>query len=295
MPHSSLLSRPRRSLLFVPGSHARAMEKAKKLAADVIIFDLEDGVAPGAKEEARGRIRDALANRRSYGHRELLVRINPLATTVGLEDFSALAGAGMDGLMLPKMEAAREVDHAASLLAAHGLGRVPLWANIETPLGVLQSAKIAAHPACVALVAGTNDLRAALKISHSNDRFPLLYALQTILCAARAYGKLAFDGTFIQFGDMHGLEAECLEGKRLGFDGKTLVHPEQIAIANEVFSPNEEETANARAVILRYENTLARGQAVDILDDRMIEELHVRRAHETLALHRAIEKVSGLR
>lgn len=291
----SLPPRPRRSLLFVPGSHARAMEKARKLAADVIIFDMEDGVAAAAKAEARTRIREALANRRIYGHREVLVRINPLATTAGLEDFSAMAGAGMDGLMLPKVESARQIDHAASLLSAHGFGELPLWANVETPLGVMHAGEIAAHPSCVALVAGTNDLRAAMKLPHNNDRFPLHYCLQAILCAARAYGKLAFDGTFIQFDDADGLEAECLEGRRLGFDGKTLIHPEQIAIANETFSPTEEETAEARAVILQYEDALARGQAVDKLDDRMIEELHVKRAHETLALHRAIEKVGGLR
>lgn len=271
------------------------MEKARKLAADVIIFDLEDGVAANAKQEARARIREALAHRRMYGHRELVVRINPLSTAWGLEDFSALAGAGMDALMLPKVESVREVDHAASLLSAHGCAGIPVWVNLETPRGVLHAGDIASHPACTALVAGTNDLRAALKLPSNNDRFPLLYALQTILCAARAYSKLAFDGTFIQFDDADALEAECLEGRRLGFDGKTLIHPEQIAIANDVFAPTEEETSTARAVILRYEDTLSKGQAVDRLDDRMIEELHVRRAHETLAMQRAIEKFGGLR
>ncbi len=291
----TLLSRPRRSLLFVPGSHARAMEKAKKLAADVLIFDLEDGVAASAKEEARARIREALNHRRTYGHRELVVRINPLATGWGLEDFSSLSSAGMDALMLPKVESLREVDHAASLLSAHGLGALPIWANVETPRGILHAGDIASHPSCAALIAGTNDLRAALKLPVNHNRSALHYCLQAIVCAARAYGKLVFDGTFIQFGDADGLEAECQEGRLFGFDGKTLIHPEQISIANDIFSPTDEETSEARAVILRYEDTLAKGQAVDKLDDRMIEELHVRRAHETLALRRAIEKVSGLR
>lgn len=295
MPTSSLPARPRRSLLFVPGSHLRAMEKAKKLAADVIVFDLEDGVAPTAKAEARNRIREALATRKAYGHRELLVRINPLSTAEGLEDFSALAGAGMDGLMLPKVESARQVDHAASLLSAHGYGHIPVWANVETPLGVLSAGEIAAHPACAALVAGTNDLRAGLKLTHSTDRQPLMYALQAILCAARAYGKLAFDGTYITFGDPDGLEAECQEGKHLGFDGKTLVHPEQIAITNDVFSPSEEEIADARAIIHQYEDTLAKRQSVGILDGQMIEALHVTRAQEILTLTRSIEKISGLK
>lgn len=294
-PSPSTFVRPRRSLLFVPGSHARAMEKAKRLCADVIVFDLEDGVADTAKKEARERIRDALTHRKTYGWRELIVRINPLSSTLGLEDFSALAGTEMNGLMLPKVESAREVDHAASLLNAHGFGSLPIWANVETPRGVLQAGDIAAHSSCFALVAGTNDLRAALKLTHSNDRSALTYSLQAILCAARAYDKLAFDGTYISFDDPAGLETECLEGRRLGFDGKTLVHPEQINIANEVFSPTEEEVAEARAIIHRYEDTLERRQSVDILDGRMIEELHVRRAQDVLALHRAIEKISGLK
>ncbi len=289
------LPRPRRSLLFVPGSHLRAMEKAKKLAADVIIFDLEDGVATSAKEEARLRVRDALNHRKAYGHRELLVRINPLDSTTGLEDFSALAGAGMDGLMLPKVESGRHIDHAASLLSAHGFGDQGIWANIETPRGVLHAGEIAAHPACRALVTGTNDLRAGLKLTHSTDRTALYYALQAIICAARAYGKLVFDGTYIVFDDPEGLEEECLEGKKLGFDGKTLIHPAQIAAANEVFSPSEEVLSQARAIIHQYEDTLARHQSVDILDGQMIEALHVSRAQEVLAMQRAIEKVSGLK
>lgn len=290
-----IVTRPRRSLLFVPGSHVRAVEKAKKLAADVIIFDLEDGVAAAAKAEARVRVREALAGRKAYGHRELLVRINPLSGAEGLEDFSLLAGSGMDGLMLPKVESARQVDHAASLLSAHGYGHVPVWANVETPCGILHAGEIAAHPACAALAAGTNDLRAGLKLPHGNDRRPLLYALQALLCAARAYGKPAFDGTYITFGGPEGLEAECLEGKNLGFDGKTLVHPEQIAVANEVFSPSEEEVADARAVIHHYEEILAKRHAVGILDGQMVEALHVTRAREVLAVARAIEKISGLK
>lgn len=295
MHSAPTIPRPRRSLLFVPGSHARAVEKAKKLAADVIIFDLEDGVAVSAKDEARQRVREALANRKAYGHRELLVRINPLDSAAGLEDFSALAGAGMDGLMLPKVESGRHIDHAASLLSAHGCGDYGIWANVETPRGVLHAGEIAAHPACRALVAGTNDLRAGLKLTHSTDRTALSYALQAIICAARAYGKLVFDGTYILFDDPDGLEEECVEGKMLGFDGKTLVHPAQIATANDVFSPTEEALSQARAIIHQYEDTLARRQSVDILDGQMIEALHVTRAQEVLALQRAIEKVSGLK
>jgi citrate lyase beta subunit len=287
-------TRPRRSLLFVPGSHARAMEKAKKLPADALIFDLEDGVSAAAKEEARARIRDALKSRKAYGHRELLVRINPLATPEGLEDFSALASAGADGLMLPKVESAAQIDHAASLLAAHGMAKLPVWANVETPLGVLRAGEIAAHPACCALVAGTNDLRLGLGLSHGADRSPLLFALQSLLIAARAFGRMVFDGTYLHFGDAEGLRAECQEGRLLGFDGKTLVHPEQIGLANEIFSPTEAELRHARAVISRHEETEAAGRSVGLLGNVMIEALHARRAQQVLALHHAIEKIEAL-
>ncbi len=291
---STPIFRPRRSLLFVPGSHVRAVEKARRLSADVIIFDLEDGVAAEAKDEARERICEALTNRRQYGHRELAVRINALSRPEGLEDFAALAGTPMDALMLPKVESAKLVDHAASLLAAHGKADIPIWANVETPLGVIHAAEIAAHTACQALIAGTNDLRAGLKLNHTDDRSALHYALQAIVCAARAYDKLVFDGTYITFDNPDGLEAECREGRTIGFDGKTLVHPQQIAAANDVFSPTEEELAHARAVIHRYEKTLQKRQSVDVLDGVMIEELHVTRAQALLTLQKAIKKIEAL-
>ncbi len=282
------MSVPRRSLLFVPGSHERAVAKCPTLACDVIIFDLEDGVADAVKDDARARVMAACAEA-AFPHQEKLVRINSIDSAFGRDDLAAVLEADLDALMVPKVESPDDIEAVAALLAAHGKP-LPIWANVETPRGIVQAAAIAEHPACHALVAGTNDLRAGLGLTHSNDRTPLLYALQALVCAARAYDCLVFDGTYITFGDPEGLRAECEHGKMLGFDGKTLVHPEQIAITNEIFSPSAEEIAQAEAVIAQYQDTLAQQQSVDILDGQMIEALHVRRAQATLALDTALKR-----
>ncbi len=288
------IARPRRSLLFVPGSHARAMEKAKKLAADVIIFDLEDGVAGSVKGEARAAVIEALKST-AYGHRERIVRINRIDTREGLDDLMQIAPHAPDGIMLPKVESAEQIAQAASIAQQLGTPQAfALWANVETPLGIIKAAEIAATPECAALVAGTNDLRAGLGLPHSNDRKPLYYALQQLVCAARAYGKHVFDGTYIHFKNDTGLKAECAEGKWLGFDGKTLVHPEQIQAANAAFSPSAEEVKLARATIAEYESILGDDRSVGILDGQMIEELHVRRSLHILQLADTIAKLERL-
>ena len=274
-----------RSMLFVPGSHARAMEKARTLPADMLIFDLEDGVADAAKEEARARIAEALQSS-DYGDKTLLVRINAAHTAAGKADIAALQGLPMAGRVLPKVEHAAQLDSI--------IGDLLIWANVETPPGVLNAAEIAAHPKCAGLIAGTNDLRAGLGLTHSSDRTALHYSLSALVLAARAYGKTVIDGTYIQFDDMDGLKRECEEGRMLGFDGKTLVHPTQIDTANEVFSPTEEEIEQANAIITQYEQTLAKGQSVDLLDGQMIEELHVRHAQRILQIQKKISDTGGL-
>lgn len=287
---TSLLLRPRRSLLFMPGSNKRALEKARKLPADVLIFDLEDAVSPEEKVLAREQVLEALKSR-AYGHRERVVRINHIASREGLDDLTVLATAGADAILLPKVESEEQIAQAASMAAQLGAPNdFTIWATIETPKGVLNAASIAAHPATKALVAGTNDLCAGLRIHKTAGREALQYALSAIVMAARAYDKPVFDGTYIQLKDMQGLHAECIQGRLLGFDGKTLIHPEQVEITNEVFSPTHEEVSCARAVIAAYERTQAQHQAVTLVAGAMIEALHVRQALDTLKLHESIEK-----
>jgi len=287
---NSSVCRPRRSLLFMPGSNKRALDKAKKLPADVLIFDLEDAVSPEEKGLAREQVIEALKSR-AYGHRERVVRINHIASREGLDDLTVLVNAGADAVLLPKVESEEQIAQAASMASQLGAPEdFTIWATIETPKGVLNAAAIAAHPATKALVAGTNDLCAGLRIHKTPQREALQYALSAIVLAARAFEKPVFDGTFIQLKDAHGLQAECEQGRLLGFDGKTLIHPEQIEITNEVFSPTEDEVTRARAVIAAYERTQAQNQAVALVAGAMIEALHVRQALDVLRLHEAIEK-----
>ena len=282
--------RPRRSLLFMPGSNKRALDKARKLPADVLIFDLEDAVSPEEKVMAREQVAEALKSR-AYGHRERVVRINHISSREGLDDLTMLANAGADAVLLPKVENADQIAQAASMAAQLGAPEgFAIWATIETPKGVLNAASIAEHSATKAVVAGTNDLCAGLHIHKTPAREALQYALSAIVLAARAYEKPVFDGTFIQLKDAEGLRAEAEQGRLLGFDGKTLIHPEQIDVANDVFSPSDEEVSTARAVIAAYERTQAQHQAVALVAGSMIEALHVRQALDTLRLHEAIEK-----
>ncbi len=286
--------RPRRSLLFVPGSHVRALEKARRLSADVLILDLEDGVAPAVKQEARRRI-CALLAKRPFGHREVVVRINRLDTREGLEDLTAVAQAGVEHLMLPKVEGAGQVEQAVSMARQLGAAhRLRVWANVETPKGFLHAGEIAAEEDCFALVAGTNDLRACLRLPHTDDRMALLHALSHLVLAARAHDRYVFDGTYIRFDDEAGLKRECEEGRRLGFDGKTLVHPSQIDAANAVYSPTQEEVTRARQVIEQYDGILEAQRSVGVLDGVMVEALHVHQALRTLRQAEMIEKIQRL-
>ncbi|MFP4328515.1 MAG: HpcH/HpaI aldolase/citrate lyase family protein [Paracoccaceae bacterium] len=281
------LSRPYRSVLYIPGSKERALEKARGLTVDAIIFDLEDAVAPEAKAEARALLKAELAAG-GYGRRARIVRVNGLDTDWGAEDVAMMRDAACDAILLPKVNAASDVVALAEMLP----GAMPIWAMMETPLGILNAGEIAAHPRLQGFVAGTNDLAKELGCRARPDRLPMQMALQTILMAARAHGVVAVDGVYNQFKDTDGLHAECMQGRDLGFDGKTLIHPAQVEIANEVFAPAEGEVALARRQIAAFEEAVAQGEGVAVVDGKIVENLHVETARRTLARAEAIAELA---
>lgn len=263
------MSRPCRSVLYIPASKERALEKARELAADAIIFDLEDAVAPEEKTRAR-QLLVADLERGGFGPRLRIVRVNGLDTPWGAADMLAFAAhPGVDAVLVPKVNGPADLDAAAGRVAK------PLWAMLETAKGCLNPGPIAAHPRLEGLVMGTNDLARELGARARVDRMPLMAALGACLLAARAEGKLIVDGVFNAFRDEAGLRAECEQGRDMGFDGKTLIHPAQLDIANEVFAPSEEEVALARRQIAAHAEALARGEGVAVVDGRIVENLHV--------------------
>jgi citrate lyase subunit beta / citryl-CoA lyase len=285
--------RPRRSVLFMPGSNARAMEKARSLGADVVIFDLEDAVAPDAKEGARAQA-VAAVRAGGYGRREVIVRVNALATPWGLADLAAVATPGADAVLLPKVESPGTVHDALSALAAHGApGGLSLWCMLETPRGVLDASAIAtASPRVAALVMGTSDLTKDLHARHTRDRTPLLMSLELCVLAARAAGIAALDGVHLDLDDEAGFEAACRQAADLGFDGKTLIHPKTIAKANEIFAPAASEIDWSRRVIAAHAEAVAHGRGVVVLDGRLIENLHVEDAQRVVTLAEAIDALA---
>lgn len=275
-------SRPVRSVLYIPGSKERALEKAKSLDADAIIFDLEDAVAPGEKAAARSLLGTSLTAG-AYGERLVLLRVNGLDTEWGGDDLRAAADMAVDAVLLPKVNGPADVD-AAARLAPDTL----FWAMIETAEGALDALAIARHPKMAGFVMGTNDLLKELGAVVRPDRLAMMTALQTALMAARAVGIPCVDGVFNAFRDETGLRLECEQGRDLGMDGKTLIHPAQIEIANEVFAPGDAEIEEAKAIIAAHEAALAEGQGVAVLDGRIVENLHVESANRVLAKARAI-------
>jgi citrate lyase subunit beta / citryl-CoA lyase len=267
----------------MPGSNARAMEKARTLPADVLVMDLEDAVAPAAKVAARAGIAAALAAG-GYGRRELLVRVNALGTEWSEGDLAAVARMPIAGVMLPKVESAATVARAASLLAAGGAAGRALWCMLETPLGFLRADSIAAAPQIAALVMGTADLAKDLRATLTPDRMALITALSRGLLAARAFGHAAIDGIHPDLSDDAGFEAVCRQGRTMGFDGKSLIHPKTIAMANAIFGPAAAELDWARKVIAAYRAAEASGSGVTLLDGKLIERLHVEEAERVLAL-----------
>jgi citrate lyase subunit beta/citryl-CoA lyase len=281
--------RPRRSVLYMPGSNARALEKARTLPADAVILDLEDAVAPGAKAEARRLVVEALA-RGGYGFRETVVRVNGPATPWGRDDLSTAARSGADAVLLPKVERAEEVRAAESALDAAGApGTLRLWCMIETPRGVLALREIAAAtPRLGCLVAGTSDLVKDLRARHTPGRAEVLASLSLLVLAARANGLAALDGVHLDLADDAGFEAACRQGRDLGFDGKTLIHPRTIDAANRAFAPTAEEVAAARTVIDAHAAAERAGSGVVVVVGRLVEALHVEEARRTVALADAI-------
>ncbi|MEX2290649.1 MAG: CoA ester lyase [Mycobacteriales bacterium] len=272
-----------RSVLYMPSSNARALEKAKTLPADAIIFDLEDAVAPDAKETAREQACAAVRSG-EYGGRTLTIRCNGLDTPWGAADLAAAAAAGPAAVVVPKVSGP---DHLAQVAAVVGPG-TRIWAMVETPAAIFAVREIAAHPSVDVLVMGTNDLAKELRAALVPGRAPLLPHLATALLAAREAGVLALDGVYNDVQDLAGFEAECVQGAQLGFDGKTLVHPTQVDVANRVWAPSDSEIAHARQVIEAFEAAGREGKGVVTVDGRMIENLHVDNAHRVLATAQAL-------
>ncbi|MDO5369191.1 CoA ester lyase [Paracoccus sp. (in: a-proteobacteria)] len=279
------MSRPYRSVLYIPAANQRAMEKARTLAADAIIFDLEDAVAPAEKPGARDLLRQALAQ--DYGGRARIVRINGFDTEWGRDDAAAFA-TGADAVLVPKVSRPEDLDAVAALT-----GDTPLWAMMETALGMLNAAAIAAHPRLEGMVMGTNDLAKELGSRNRPDRLAMQTGLGLCLLAARAHGRVIVDGVFNAFKDDEGLRAECGQGRDMGFDGKTLIHPAQLEIANAAFAPTEAEVDLSRRQIEAYEAAIAEGKAVAVVDGRIVENLHVETARRTLTKAQAIAALAG--
>lgn len=274
--------RPYRSVLYIPGSKERALEKARDLPADAIIFDLEDAVAAEEKPAARALLAGVLETH-DFGGRARVVRVNGLDTQWGRDDVAAFSGARIDALLIPKVGTAADLD-AVAALAPHQ----PLWAMMETPAGMLNAAAIAAHPRLAGMVMGTNDLAKDLNSRFRPDREPLMTGLGLCLLAAKAHGRIIIDGVYNAFKDDAGLRAECEQGRDMGFDGKTLIHPAQLEVANAAFAPSAAEIDLAERQIEAFDAAAAAGQGVAVVDGRIVENLHVATARRTIARAEAI-------
>ncbi len=280
-------ARPYRSVLYIPGSKERALEKAKTLPVDAIIFDLEDAVAVEEKANARATLANALSAG-GYGARMRIVRINGLDTQWGEDDAKAAATMDCDAVLLPKVESAAQVDALAALV-----GTKPIWAMMETPRGMINAPAIAAHPQMQGFVMGTNDLAKEMNTRFRADRLPMMAGLSLSLLAAKAEGIVIVDGVYNAFKDDEGLQAECAQGRDMGFDGKTLIHPAQVAIANAAFAPSEAEVDLARRQIAAFEEAESSGQGVAVVDGKIVENLHVATAKATLAKAEAIAAIEA--
>ena len=283
--------RPRRSMLYMPGSNRRALEKARGLPADGLILDLEDAVAPDQKAAARTQITDALQEG-GYGDREVLVRINGLDTQWGLEDIAAIAKTSADGIVLPKTETPDMVQAVAAQLASNGAGNLAVWCMMETPGGILRAGDIAAAPKVGGLIMGTNDLAKELRCRQTPGRDAFLVSFGLCILAARAAGIAVIDAVHTDLADDEGFAASCRQGRTLGFDGKSLIHPKTIAAANDAYSPTADEIAWARKITAAFEDAPT-GQAVIVVDGQMIEDLHVAEARNLIAMAARIDRLAA--
>jgi len=298
MQEVAMSIRPRRSVLFMPGSNARAIEKARTLPADCIVLDLEDSVAPGGKEAARDQVMSAIAD--GFGPRELVIRINGLDTEWWLDDVNAAAKAKPDAILVPKVSSPDHLEDVAERLVDISADqKIRIWAMMETPLAVLNAREIAAAAKDVetrlaCLVLGTNDLAKETRARILPGREPMRLWLTICVAAARAYGLDVIDGVYNDFRDQEGFARECAEARDMGFDGKSIIHPNQIAASNAAFGPIAEEVAQARAIIAAFERPENAGKGVIELEGRMVERLHVDMARRTVAIAEAIaEREAG--
>jgi citrate lyase subunit beta/citryl-CoA lyase len=286
--------RPRRSVLYMPGANERALEKAATLPADALILDLEDAVAPDAKPAARERVCEAATSGR-YRQREVAIRINGIGTPWHDDDLRAVGAAGPAAVVVPKVDSAEAVNAIVKGLEAGGApDHTAIWAMVETPVAMLHAEEVAAaSERLTVLVMGTNDLAKELRAEHVPGRAPLLGGLGLALLAARATGKVILDGVYNDIKDVEGFEAECVQGRQMGFDGKTLIHPSQLEPCNRVFAPAPEDVERSQRIIEAFEQAGAEGRGVVTVDGRMIENLHVEQARRILALAAAIEAMAG--
>ncbi|MEZ5573241.1 MAG: CoA ester lyase [Halioglobus sp.] len=286
--------RPRRSLLYMPGSNPRALDKARSLPADGLILDMEDSVAPDAKALAREQIGAALAQG-GYAHRELIVRINALSTDWGAQDIAAICAFSTppDAVLIPKIDTAKDVVEAITAFERAGCpDSVAMWIMAETPLCILNIAEVAAaHPRLAGMVMGTSDLSKDTRVRHTPDRLGFITALNLCVYAARAHGLTIIDGVQLDLQNEELLRASCEQGRDLGFDGKSLIHPNQVAAANSAFAPDEKEVAASRDIIAAFEQATAQGKGVVVVNGRLVENLHVEEAKRQLALAEAIAEL----
>lgn len=284
--------RPRRSVLYMPGSNARALEKGKTVAADGLILDLEDAVAPDAKALARDQVVKAVREG-GYGKRELLVRVNGMNTPWGYEDLVAAAQSGADGILIPKVDSADAVRQAEAVLDASGAPKdLSIWCMMETARGMLRAEEIAeSSPRLGGLVMGTSDLAKDLHCAHTPMRLPMITALGLCMLAARAAKLPIVDGVYLDLSDDEGFKASCEQGLELGFDGKTLIHPKTVGVANEVFAPSEKDVEQSQKIIAAFEAAAAEGKGVVVVDGKLVENLHVENAKRLVALATAIEEM----
>ncbi|MEP3784396.1 CoA ester lyase [Ascidiaceihabitans sp.] len=281
------LARPLRSVLYIPASKPRALDKARGLPVDAIIFDLEDAVSVDEKEASRAILAEALAQD-GYGGRMKIVRINAFDTPWGKADAEAAAKMGADAILLPKVSSPADLDALAEIT-----GDTPLWAMMETPAGMINAASIGAHPKLQGMVMGTNDLAKELQTRHRADRLPLQAGLGLCVLAAKANGCVIIDGVYNAFKDDDGLKVECDQGRDMGFDGKTLIHPAQVDVTNTAFSPSDAEVELARRQIDAFNEVEATGQGVAVVDGKIVENLHVATARDTLAKVEAIAALTA--
>jgi citrate lyase subunit beta/citryl-CoA lyase len=286
--------RPRRSVLYMPGANTRALEKARTLPADALIFDLEDAVAPDAKEAARANV-VAAARSKGYGKREIAIRCNGLASPWGKADVTAIATSGADAILVPKVESAADVAAIVSLLDAAGApSSMAVWAMMETPKGILRAEEVAgSHKRLQLFVMGTNDLVKDMRARHTPLRLPMVTALGLGMLAARAYGLTILDGVYNDIQDTEGFKGVCRQGLEMGFDGKTLIHPSQVEPCNEVFAPSAAELEMADKIVAAFKAAQAEGRGVVTVEGRMIENLHVEQAERALAMSVAIKELQA--